>query len=46
MVYAPIVKYLVPFMVCIISFVVWMAPYSKVELPLLGAQEVENVMDR
>ena len=46
MVYAPILENVVPYMVCMISFVVWMAPYSKVELPLLSEREVENMMDR
>ena len=45
-VYASIMENVVPFMVCMISFVVRMAPYSEVELPLLGEREVENVMDR
>ena len=44
MVYAPIMEHVVPFMVCMISFVVWMALYSEVELPLLGEQEAENVI--
>ena len=45
-VYALIVENVVPFMVCMISFVDWMAPYSEVELPLLGEREGENAMDR
>ena len=45
-VYAPIVENMVSFMVCMISFVVRMAPYSEVELPQLGERELENVMDR
>ena len=45
-VYAPIVENVVPFMVCMISFVVMMAPYSEVELPQLREQEMENMMDR
>ena len=41
--YSVILSY---YVVCMVSFAVRMAPYSEVELPLLGERHVEYVMDR